>query len=165
MVFPEVRDAKAQGVHSGYTYTQRVCQEYGQQPRWYQVRDEMDGSDWRSDGGWAIVLERSGGTPAKYVGASVDVVAPGVTPSFGTHIGDGRRFILRNTWETWYSPNPWRVDSTGGRFVKVANNGDDSDYVRGWTDGTPAYARNRYNFVPAIPGGQWIRWANLAWCR
>ena len=38
-------NAAAQGVHSGYTYTQRVCQEYGQQPRWYQVRDPMPGSD------------------------------------------------------------------------------------------------------------------------
>ena len=37
--------AEAQGSQGGYTYTQRVCQEYGQQPRHYQVRDEMEGSD------------------------------------------------------------------------------------------------------------------------
>ena len=57
VLFPEVKAAAAQGSHSGYTYTERICQEYGQQPRRYQVRDPIIGSDWRNDGGWAIVLE------------------------------------------------------------------------------------------------------------
>ena len=165
MAFPGDK-AAAQGSHGGYTYTERVCQEYGQQPRWYQVRDEMAGSDWRSDGGWAIVLERGWGRPAKYVGVSEDIAAPGVTLSFGTHIGDGQRFIRRNTWETWYVPNPWRADNINGRFVKVANNGDDSDYVRGLSDDASPRARNRYNLVhTAVHTGPYIRWADLAWCR
>ena len=62
--------AGAQGVHQGYTYTQRVCQEYGKQPRWYQVRDEMAGSDWRTDGGWAIILEGTRPVTATIYGAS-----------------------------------------------------------------------------------------------
>ena len=44
--------------YDGYTYSERICQEYGQQPRRYQVRDPIAGSDWRNDGGWAIILER-----------------------------------------------------------------------------------------------------------
>ena len=51
MLFPQAQDAAAQGSHSGYTYTERICQELGRQPRHYQVRDEMAGSDWRSNGG------------------------------------------------------------------------------------------------------------------
>ena len=161
-LFPQAQTAAAQGVHSGYTYTQRVCQELGQQPRHYQVRDPIAGSDWRSDGGWAIVLERGFGRPARYVPASEDIVAPGVTPSFGTHIGDGTRFV-RNHWSTaWYLPSPWRTDQAG-RFVKLYNNGDDSDYVRAWSD--DSRARNRYNQIPAIVSGQYIRWANVLWCR
>ena len=64
MLFPQVQDAAAQGSHSGYTYTQRTCQELGQQPRQYQVRDPIPGSDWRSNGGWAIVLEMGSGVIA-----------------------------------------------------------------------------------------------------
>ena len=58
--------AEAQGSRGGYTYTERVCQEYGQQPRQYNVRDPIPGSDWRSDGGWAIVLESSTSTLTRY---------------------------------------------------------------------------------------------------
>ena len=57
--FPGAKDAAAQGRHTGYSYTELHCQEYGQQPRRYQVRDPIVGSDWRNDGGWAIVLIRS----------------------------------------------------------------------------------------------------------
>ena len=52
----------AQGSRQGYTYAERVCQELGQQPGRYNVRDEMGGSDWRSGGGWAIVLTASSAT-------------------------------------------------------------------------------------------------------
>ena len=127
------------------------------------MRDEIPGSDRRSNGGWAIVLERGGGTPAKWVGVSADIAAPGTTLGSGTHVGDGTRFIR---WEhaTWYLPNPWRTDQLG-RFVKVANNGDDSDYIRGLTDAFPVRYRNRYILVPAVVSGQYIRWANMQWCR
>ena len=161
-LFPQARAAAAQGSHSGYTYTQRVCQEYGQQPRHYQVCDPIPGSDWRNDGGSAIVLERGYGRAARYVGVSEDLAPAGTTPSSGTYIGDGTRFIP--IWgSTWYLFNPWRT-SGFGRFVKLYNNGDDSDYIRGWTDGI-ARARNRYNLIPPIHTGQYIRWANMQWCR
>ena len=165
LAFPDAKNAAAQGSHSGYTYTQRVCQELGQQPRHYYVRDEIDGSDWRNDGGWAIVLERGFGRPARYVGVSEDLVPAGTPGRFGTHIGDGRRFVPNNSATIWYLDSPWRTAPLNGRFVKVANNGDDSDYVLGWTDEIPTSARNRYDLIPAIVSGQYIRWANMLWCR
>ena len=64
------QQGKAQGNLGGYTYTQRVCQEYGKPPRWYQVRDEMASSDWRTDGGWAIILEETRSVTATIYGAS-----------------------------------------------------------------------------------------------
>ena len=64
----------------------------------------------------------------------------------------------------WYLPDPWRT-ATLGRFVKAANNGDDSDYIRGLSDDFPARARNRYILVPAVVSGQYIRWANMQWRR
>ncbi len=61
-------DAAAQGAQGGYTYTARVCQEYGQQPRWYNVRDGQAAyNGGNSDSGWLIVLERGANiAPAQY---------------------------------------------------------------------------------------------------
>ena len=62
MIFP-VAEAEAQA-YGGYTYTQRVCQEYGQQPRYYNVRDGQAAyNGGNSDSGWLIVLQRGGGIP------------------------------------------------------------------------------------------------------
>ena len=61
LAFPGAPAAEAQSSQAGYTYTQRVCQEYGQHPRYYYVRDPIPGSDWRNDGGWAIILDRGAG--------------------------------------------------------------------------------------------------------
>ena len=63
--------AEGQGRLDGYAYTQRVCQELGQQPRHYNVRDAMAGSDWSADGGWAIVQVRSAVTTSGYTFGSV----------------------------------------------------------------------------------------------
>ena len=78
--------AEAQGSHHGYTYTERVCQEYGQQPRRYQVRDPIAGSDWCSDGGWAIVLERGWGLAAPLLRHSGAIM-----PSFRVRLPNSRR--------------------------------------------------------------------------
>ena len=64
LAFPGAEQAEAQSSRGGYTYTERICQEYGQQPQRYQVRDPIAGSDWRNDGGWAIILEPGGGSSA-----------------------------------------------------------------------------------------------------
>ena len=155
-------DAEAQGAFGGYTYTQRVCQEYGQQPRWYNVRDGQAAyNGGNSDSGWLIVLEHGGGVPARWVGVSADIALPGTTLSFGTHYGDGTDFVLRATAPA-YLPNPWR-EAVNGTFAKIRNNGDDSDYVLVVMGG---YAINRYNKIhDALPGGQYVRWAHIAWCR
>ena len=74
MAFPTAgRDAEAYTNRAGYSYTQRVCQEWGSAPRQYWVRDEMDGSDWSSSGGWAIILEGS---------SAVQSVGPWVQDAF-----------------------------------------------------------------------------------
>ena len=43
--------AEAPDSRGGYIHTERIYQEYGQQPRRYQVGDPIAGSDWRNDGG------------------------------------------------------------------------------------------------------------------
>ena len=160
MVFPG-GDAAAQGF-GGYTYTARICQEYGQQPRWYNVRDGQAAyNGGNSDSGWLLVLERGGGTPARYVGVSPDLAPAGTAPQLGTHFGDGVDFIPQYG-ASFYLSGPWRVDQTGN-YAKIRNNGDDSDYVRVISSSSTAI--NRYNKISAVAGGQFVRWANMAWCR
>ena len=162
LAFPDAQDAAAQGAFGGYTYTQRVCQEYGQQPRYYGVRDGQAAyNGGNSDSGWLIVLQRGGGTPERWVGVSADLVPAGTTPQFGNYYGDGTDFISQYG-ATLYFRDPWRVDGNGN-YAKIRNNGDDSDYVLIVT--SSAQARNRYNRIPAVAGGQFVRWAHMAWCR
>ena len=110
MAFP-YGGAEAQGSHQGYAYTERVCQEYGQQPRRYYVRDAIPGSDWRSDGGWAIVLVNSVATrdltgwrfsAGTFFAAVISlplisVPAHGVEARILTDYSDGRRGFVRYT--------------------------------------------------------------------
>ncbi len=155
MAFPGAQYAAAQGAFGGYTYTQRVCQEYGQQPRYYGVRDGQAAyNGGNSDRGWLIVLERgSGGISGRY--------EPVTDGSPGTHVGDGTDFVLINLQTTYYLESPWRTSNIG-IFVKVRDTGADSDYVLA-LNGLEAV--NRWNYIPAIGGGRCIRWANIAWCR
>ena len=173
MLFPQAQAAEAQGIHSGYAYTERVCQEYGQQPRHYQVRDEMDGSDWRSNGGWAIVLEGSARVVDTRIVTFSDVF----------------------TIPSWrYGNNLWGLtlgrvitDNSGSAFdgiialVQLNTNGSESDVV--WIDenrdGRISSAdkvrgpqNNQYEKLlftevgsTAVVGGRYIRWANMLWCR
>ena len=179
MVFPEVRDAKAQGVHSGYTYTQRVCQEYGQQPRWYQVRDPIPGSDWRSDGGWAIVLIRGVNTaPAEY--RIHTLTQKGGYANSGIALG----YVRTTTDPDQGSVNTYTF--TKGEYIRGING------VNGWATawGTNVVIdRNRNGIKDTgdtyyaggfwrYQGGHWalvnpqhdystayVRWANMQWCR
>ena len=180
-LFPQAQTAAAQGVHSGYTYTQRVCQELGQQPRHYQVRDEMAGSDWRSDGGWAIVLIRGAVfRPAHY--------------TFGAAQGQGgaaSRQIALNTANTFLTGNAIRAyglrtrdvitDNYGnrgfvmnfGRDVMIDRNRDGQITTADMAIGLPnhpynlwGFERRQYTLIPAVSyGTQYIRWANMLWCR
>ena len=120
--------AEAQGSHSGYTYTQRVCQEYGQQPRRYNVRDEIAGSDWRSHGGWAIVLVITGHySPARYQ-----------RDDSGRWLGDGTDFVhdTSPTYALSGGLNPKYELNSGpsGQFKRIRNTdpqtNTDSDFIR-----------------------------------
>ena len=155
-------NTEAQGSHSGYSYSQRVCQEYGQQPRWYNVRNPIPGSDWRNNGGWAIILVGSSGTrivfgePSFYSGslpAPVELASPrrekvqimgsnGIT-GFITYNGDG-------------TPNT--------QLVIDRNNDGDIDVG----DRTGGPANNQWEFrryTTERYGATYIRWANMQWCR
>ena len=149
-------DAEAQA-YGGYTYTARVCQEYGQQPRWYNVRDGQAAyNGGNSDSGWLIVLERGVSTTYSYE------LAP----------TDGGYFLWQGNY-IQISGNRWRLNAgnsfsldTTGIYVRL--------YGRaGWNAGDPTpnsdfgllSARTRYNRTTVVSGGSYIRWANMAWCR
>ena len=149
----------------GYTYTQRVCQEYGQQPRYYNVRDGQAAyNGGNSDSGWLIVLEHSShvaavaGTPDRYVRNDAS----------GDYILYQSRYIqlTGNRW-TRHGPGDYRLNPAGNR-VRVA--------TTPWRPGDPTPNADfvaflyRYDRIPGTPdiparGGQYVRWANMAWCR
>ena len=180
MLFPPAQAApvaEAQSSRNGYTYTLRICQELGQQPRRYNVRDPIPGSDWRSDGGWAIVLVR------------------------GTSIRDTRIATFNTNYivpNYRYTTNRWALDTgrsitdrSGGVFngltglvqINVRNNGqrvetnviwvdhnrdgriDNADLARGPQNNQ--YERLLFTETGSIGliACQYIRWANMLWCR
>ena len=160
--------AKATGL-GGYTYTQRVCQEYGQQPRYYHVRDGQAAyNGGNSDSGRLIVLERgvvAAGTPDRYV---LDVT---LTRQQGygrtTRFGAPRFFLARGRVFHRNSPNNYVLAPNTGQFIRIADTpwspGDptpNSDFIQVGT--------TRYRLIPGIPargGGQYVRWAHMMWCR
>ena len=159
--------AAAQGGHNGYTYTQRVCQEYGQQPRHYNVRDEMDGSDWRSAGGWAIVLVSSVNTGTRLNGyvsylptrPLIENTANGVAKRKITEFGTGVVGFVSLTIHG-VPLNPERV------VIDQNNDGeiDNADLIRHPVNNNLYWAVRQ--IAPRIHyGATYIRWANMAWCR
>ncbi len=167
-------DAEAQA-YGGYTYTARVCQEYGQQPRWYNVRDGQAAyNGGNSDSGWLIVLERGAyeaGTAGTYnlrTDGVGDFVRLRVTPSspfsFVRITGNRWRRVAANNYVL--DPN---VDYlTGTAYVRRAG-------LAGWSAGDPTpdsdyspISATRYQYIPGAPirgGGQYVQWAHMAWCR
>ena len=165
--------AEAQGVHHGYTYTQRVCQEYGKQPRWYNVRDEMAGSDWRTDGGWAIILEGTRSVTATIYG-------PSAYSYFWTHRIEVFTPVRR--YKTYYTD----PDTGQSGFVLYYGNGvyyGNGNRNAGWVaidqnkdyqitqagDRTVGTNNERYEFRRFTRNegvlGRSVRWANMQWCR
>ena len=209
MAFPGAKDAAAIG---GYTYTELICQEYGQQPKRYQVRDPIEGSDWRNDGGWAIVLIRSSNvrraeytfspnTAAERAASRTEALAPGSsaaqtlgyvrTGGWGNSPGN-QQIVGADDNGVWENGAFWRIrsgtlviaqDGTQGfvttqyygRAVVVDhnNNGvlDEGDIVRAWQIGQPgnAYFADKRTVTrvvdPVNYGAQYVRWANMQWCR
>ena len=163
MAFPEVKDAAAQGSHHGYTYTQRVCQEYGQQPRWYNVRDPISGSDWRSDGGWAIVLERGSGITYTFTATGL---AAGAIPNIelAAPRRERRRIAERSSGVTGFIT--YQANGAPSGWVVIDRNNDGEIDIAG--DRTAGVGSNNWEFrqyTSEVYGSRYIRWANMQWCR
>ena len=166
--------AEAQGSQGGYTYTQRVCQEYGQQPRHYNVRDPIPGSDWRSDGGWAIVLVRSARTVTSYSLNADGYFAPVNIGNY--HIDDPANGVeKRRLTDRWNGRSAFvRYDRSVGRFRPreiIFDANDDGELTSADIvphASNPAlmfYRTGRASWWTEAYGASYIRWANMAWCR
>ena len=146
-------DAAAQGF-GGYTYTQRVCQEYGQQPRYFNVRDGQAAyNGGNSDSGWLLVLERGSRVFDRWVSGWTRDPSP---EGYRIHprnvllpAGDYAPFIIDRNFDG--SITPGNLPS-GDYGVDTDNNGI-SDAYRTFT---PSWRGG---------GGSYVRWANMAWCR
>ncbi len=181
-------EAAAQG-YGGYTYTARVCQEYGQQPRYYNVRDGQAAyNGGNSDSGWLIVLERGANVfPAQY--------------AFGAPYGGGTWNSAQAAYNASLTHPAHRlftgaaanahlglangeaiIDSNGIRgfvtrvsLLVVIDRNDNGVYDAGdmaaglgsrnasqWTYVLRNFSRTAaaYDY-----GGSYVRWAHMAWCR
>ena len=178
MAFPG-GEAEAQA-YGGYTYTQRVCQEYGQQPRWYNVREGQAAyNGGNSDRGWLIVLERGGGIDS---GAYTfnDARSVGGANNASLVLGIARNVITppHGSVEDPDNPVGSRITATDGtsgfvqnfgRWVVIDRN-DNGELDAGdmfFNSGLYDYEERRYRQTraPAPYGAQYIRWAHMAWCR
>ena len=191
MAFPGAPDVGAQSSQGGYTYTQRICQEWGQHPRPYYVRDPIPGSDWRNDGGWAIILDRGAG----------------LTRTVTTFIQGGNPGQSLSNFNLLYSTGKTFVDNSAGTRSKQAivlptglSQANLDNYEQGAWDGYQGLEvvgtnydlvvidadrdgnidaqdavfgpsndrvwRLFYTITEEIIGGStFVRWADLAWCR
>ncbi len=154
MIFPGA-DAEAQA-YGGYTYTSRVCQEYGQQPRWYNVRDGQAAyNGGNSDSGWLIVLERGAGT-----------ITYRSDPA-GDYAGRDGRFALISDNLHYFSGGVFTPVSgppnSANRFVRIGESGDYSDFAN-FVSPSSTIDQNRFSKVSS-GGGIYVRWAHMAWCR
>ena len=175
LAFPAA-DVAAQGAQGGYTYTQRVCQEYGQQPRFYNVRDGQAAyNGGNSDSGWLLVLISGANTRTIHhfawygwqnaVGAffHVDDPAIGVAPRYYTNVHTGVSGFQR------FLRGANRFETSGNNFVLDYNN----DGVFNFADahdhpapGIQQYYRIGVHWTSQEHyGGSYVRWAHMAWCR
>ncbi len=170
-------DAAAQGAQGGYTYTQRVCQEYGQQPRHYGVRDGQAAyNGGNSDSGWLLVLIsgantrtihhfNAGGWHNAY-GAQmhVDDPADGIAARHYVNIHTGESFfhrLNRDTNQFYDYGNYMILDYNGDGVFSFADAHDHPGIP-----GTQQYYRTgTYWTSQEHYGGSYVRWAHMAWCR
>ena len=170
MLFAGAPTAEGQGILDGYAYTERVCQELGQQPRHYNVRDEMAGSDWRSDGGWAIVLVRSAVYASGYTFGSVASYATTMPTVEAVALGIGKTPITEsNTGRTGFQ----ELDAAGRpyqQWVVIDRDGngaiDNADRLqRPVPPNDLVWEKRRWSTWVNNYGAIYIRWANMLWCR
>ena len=172
LAFPAA-DAEAQGAQGGYIYTSRVCQEYGQQPRWYNVRDGQAAyNGGNSDSGWLIVLEH--GSHISYTitlgtytfnAPTVDDPANGVAPRRVTDISTGVSVFVR------YDRGAQRFLPPGGGDQNAVLDGNDdgvfnsADLVPNPYNPSVYLYRTGWYESPQGYGTSYVRWAHMAWCR
>ena len=166
MLFPQARATEAQGVHSGYTYTQRVCREYGQQPRWYNVRGEMAGSDWRSNGGWAIVLERGSGTTTTVTFTQGNNPERTISQYNNVPYLNGG-LLIENSGGPWDGYQG--VIALGAQWdlagIDANRDGQITAADQVYGSGINRIYLLFYSVDTTVSGGSYIRWANMTWCR
>ena len=159
--------AAAQGGHNGYAYTQRVCQEYGQQPRWYNVRDPIPGSDWRSNGGWAIILVSSTATGTFFGPPQLIVSGTPIIESTATVLLSPRRIVSVTGLSGFVTVNGANGPTAAySNLLVIDRNNDGQIDIAG--DRTAGPSNNRFDFRtfgPRVYGATYIRWANMQWCR
>ena len=137
----------------------------------------MAGSDWRSNGGWAIVLEGSARVvDTRIVTFNTNYIVPpsyrytgnsgGLTPGRSLTDNSGGPF---HGWTALVQMNTVPVPNTESNIIWVDHNDDgvinDADKVRGPSN--DQYERLLFTEVggTAVLGGPYIRWANMLWCR
>ena len=185
LAFPNTPpNAAAQGALGGYTYTQRICQEYGQQPRYYGVRDGQAAyNGGNSDSGWLIVLVRgSTFVPGEYTFNSI--TDNGGWGSITNALNDARNQITPPHVSV-VDPNApvgSRITATDGTSGFVTNNGrrvvidrnnngvldtGDLTITGSGNSALHYFSRGRYQEItaPSNYGTQYVRWAHIAWCR
>ena len=165
---PPPHPAKATSL-GGYTYTQRVCQEYGKQPRWYNVRDGQAAyNGGNSDSGWLIVLERgSGGGGAAAVAVSYPESSSG---SYVKKLNSDPAEYFRFTPDA--QGDPQRIEWNSGPPGYFSQAPLDGPYVRigpGWN--SDAFVRVTQSLLDPLlrydrtetplGGGSYIRWAHI----
>ena len=187
LVFPG-GEAEAQGARGGYTYTSRVCQEYGQQPRWYNVRDGQAAyNGGNSDSGWLIVLEGGSNVfPAQYEFSNVRGYGtfPNAQLGYTRSLNQpGHRIFTGAVTNTYGLANGEAIIATDGTrgFVSsagdivVIDRNDNGVYDVGDLEaGLGGRAANVWSYVAGnftrtaeaySYGAQYVRWADMMWCR
>ena len=172
LAFPDAEQAEAQSVRGGYTYTERICQEYGRQPQRYQVRDPIAGSDWRNDGGWAIIVERGGGS-SNAVTVTFSTITGGGVWTAGL-VNDYNGGILTSDDDVVGFINPsqsFPPARVGNRLIENGQLAIDRNGNGVLDSGDATYSGNQLEVrdwnrtTTTVIGGSYIRWANMWWCR
>ena len=180
LALPDAPNAAAERYHGGYTYTARTCQEYGQQPRYYNVRDGQAAyNGGNSDSGWLIVLIRT----ANIIPASFNFGAATYSGGWGTvqdSLDEARDLVTPPHSGAADPKNPvgslikasdgtWGFVQNVGRWIVV-----DRDKSGELDAGDMVLNAGAYDYIersyiqtgdPVNYGAQYIRWAHMAWCR
>ena len=180
LAFPNSESSAAQGAVGGYTYTQRVCQEYGQQPRHYNVRDGQAAyNGGNSDRGWLIVLVRT----ARIIPASFRFGGATNSGGWGTvqdSLDEARDLVTPPHSGAADPKNPvgslikasdgtWGFVQNVGRWIVVDRDRSGELDAGDIFLNLGAYDYEERSYVqtgdPVNYGAQYIRWAHMAWCR